>query len=715
MSTTSVTNHDNTVTLVSVVPTSTTTTSSTSATNGHGVLLEDQSPLEKRINIDNNNNINNINNLNLNNNNNVTTTSTASTTSANGDGDSALPPQPSNASTATSTTTPPISNLAPEVEFGNIEYKFKLVNPTDERLEHLVSQLKWRLGEGMGEAIYEIGVEDDGSATGLSDEDVAASMDTLKRMASRLNADMTTIRERNGAKGKVLEVLIRKYTSDDFSEVRITVVGNVDAGKSTLLGVLTRGQLDNGRGLARMNIFRHKHEIESGRTSSISQEIVGFDSKGNVVNYTNNMHSAMNPSEICELSSKIITFIDLAGHEKYLKTTLFGMTGHQPDYAMLMIGANMGCVGMTKEHLGIALALRVPVYVVVTKIDRCPDNVLQDTLTDIKKILKSPGSRKLPVVIRNHDDVVVAARNFVSERIAPIFCISNVTGENLDLLRTFLNLLPAKKDWESLADKPSQLDIDSIWQVTGTGTVVSGTVMKGRITIGENLLIGPDDSGNWINVQVKSIHTKRMPVKQVKAGQNASVALKKIKRSALRKGMILTHPSAKPIAVREFEAEIVVLYHSTTITVNYEAVVHCGASQQCARIIWIDKGVIRTGDKAKVRFRYMARPEFLNDGSRLIFREGRAKGIGKITSLIPYHPERDNSPPHPKIAHKQDQLLAAAGVDPAAAPAATTTTTTTTTNQPATGGRRSGHHHHGHGHGHGHHPATGSGAGHKAK
>ena len=54
----------------------------------------------------------------------------------------------------------------------------------------------------------------------------------------------------------------------------------------------------------------------------------------------------------------MITFIDLAGHEKYLKTTVFGMTGHAPDFGMLMVGANAGIIGMTKEHLGLALALR---------------------------------------------------------------------------------------------------------------------------------------------------------------------------------------------------------------------------------------------------------------------------------------------------------------------------------------------------------------------
>jgi len=62
-------------------------------------------------------------------------------------------------------------------------------------------------------------------------------------------------------------------------EVRVAVVGSAAAGKSTLLGVLTQGQLDNGRGRARLNMFRHLHEVQTGRTSSISHEIMGFDSE----------------------------------------------------------------------------------------------------------------------------------------------------------------------------------------------------------------------------------------------------------------------------------------------------------------------------------------------------------------------------------------------------------------------------------------------------
>ena len=90
-----------------------------------------------------------------------------------------------------------------------------------------------------------------------------------------------------GEKRTVAEVLIRKVPDDQqFLDVRVAVVGPMDAGKSTLLGVLTQGELDNGRGKARLNLFRHLHEIQSGRTSSIGHEILGFDSKGEVVDYS---------------------------------------------------------------------------------------------------------------------------------------------------------------------------------------------------------------------------------------------------------------------------------------------------------------------------------------------------------------------------------------------------------------------------------------------
>ncbi|XP_073246233.1 GTP-binding protein 1-like [Porites lutea] len=518
-----------------------------------------------------------------------------------------------------------------------IDQRVALISPNDEQFDLLLHKLKERLEEGHGETIYEIGVGD-GTASGLSDEDLKASADSLKLLAETCDADVVLLREKPAEEGTVAEYLVRvRADENDFMEVRVAVVGNVDAGKSTLLGVLTHGELDNGRGMARQRLFRHKHEMESGRTSSVGNDILGFDSKGDVVNKPDSHGGGLDWSRICQKSSKVITFIDLAGHERYLKTTIFGMTGHVPDFAMLMIGSNAGIIGMTKEHLGLALALNVPVFVVVTKIDMCPANVLQDTMKLLTRILKSPGCRKIPVIVQNPDDVVVSATNFVSERVCPIFQISNVTGENLDLLKMFLNLLSIRAHFKR--DEPSEFQIDDTYSVPGVGTVVSGTCLRGTIRLNDTLLLGPDPIGQFQPIQVKTIHRKRMPVRELRAGQTASFALKKIKRSQIRKGMVMVDKQVKPQACWEFEAEVLVLHHPTTISTKYQAMVHCGSMRQTATIIHMDKDHLRTGDKAMVRFRFIKQPEFVKPDTRMIFREGRTKAVGTIQRIDPtVHP-----------------------------------------------------------------------------
>ena len=162
---------------------------------------------------------------------------------------------------------------------------------------HLTTQMKWRLQEGQGEALYEIGVEDDGKLTGLSQEELRASLATLKKMAEPLGASITILHEKEVAEGKfIVEVLVRKVPDDQtFIDLRVSVVGNVGSGKSSLVGVCTHGELDNGRGEARLNLFRHKHEIRSGQTSSIAHEILGFNDAGEVRSshqlYRNRNHS----------------------------------------------------------------------------------------------------------------------------------------------------------------------------------------------------------------------------------------------------------------------------------------------------------------------------------------------------------------------------------------------------------------------------------------
>lgn len=531
--------------------------------------------------------------------------------------------------------------LPPEAEEGNIEYKLKLVNPTQYRFEHLATQLKWRLQEGRGEAVYQIGVEDNGLLVGLTEEDMKASLKTLRRMAEKVGADITLLRERevdcDRARRKIAEVLVRKVPDDQqFLDLRVAVLGNVDSGKSTLLGVLTQGELDNGRGRARLNLFRHLHEIQTGRTSSISFEILGFNSKGEVVNYSDSRTA----EEICESSSKMITFIDLAGHYKYLKTTIFGLTSYCPDFAMLVVGANTGIAGTTREHLGLAMALKVPIFIVVSKVDLCGKSTVEKTVRQLERVLKQPGCNKVPMVVANPDDAVTAAQQFAqSSSVTPIFTLSSVSGENLDLLKVFFNILPPlsnSKEQEELMQQLTEFQVDEIYSVPDVGTVVGGTLYSGVCREGDRLVVGPTDDGRFLRLKVCSIHRNRSGCRVLRAGQAATLALGNFDRSLLRKGMVMVSPKMNPTICWQFEAAIVLLFHAKTFRRGFQVTVHVGNVRQTATVeCLLGKEELRTGERAVVCFRFLKHPEYLRVGAKLLFREGVTKGIGHVTHLLP--------------------------------------------------------------------------------
>lgn len=295
----------------------------------------------------------------------------------------------------------------------------------------------------------------------------------------------------------------------------------------------------------------------------------------------------------------------------------------------------MGITRMTREHLGLAIALKIPIVVVITKVDIAPPNILQENIVAVTRLLKMKSVRKVPYFVKSAPDVVTAIKGIANEKFTPIFQLSNVRGDGLDLLRLFLNLVPPRMQWSSSIHTPAEVIVDESYFVAGVGTVIGGTVTAGRVKSGETLLLGPDGTGQFIPVFVKSIHNRRQPVKEVCAGKSAGFALKKIKRSQIRKGMVLVAQAAKPKASWFFTARVVILYHSTTIQMNYQPVIQCLTIRQSASIVYIDEAdILRTGDKALVGFRFLYRSEYVQPGMRLVFREGRCKGLGLVEDVF---------------------------------------------------------------------------------
>jgi GTPase len=537
--------------------------------------------------------------------------------------------------------------VEPERDDGNNEYKLKLLNKTEKEIEHLTSQMRYRMEEGKGECIYTVGITDNGGVIGITQDEYEDSKCALETICEKNNYSIRLLTSQavDNTK-KVYEFLIRENIKSKYIDIKVACAGNVDVGKSSLLGVLLTGQKDDGRGKSRLNVFNFAHEVTSGRTSSVAQHILGFRSTGEINTILDSHGHKKSWPEIINESTKIITLFDLCGHEKYLKTTIFGLTSQLPDFVMILVGANMGITKITKEHIFLCLSLGIPFIIVITKIDITENrsNVLKETVDDVKRLLKLPGIRRIPYDVRTTEDVIISSKNINSYSTVPIFYVSNVTGQGMDLLREFLNVF-IKKPVITNNENKTEIHIEQSFQITGVGIVVGGQLLHGKVRVGDKLLLGPNN-GVYTPVQVKSIHCKRVPVEDVDTSTYVCLGLKKVDKSAIRKGSVILSVKDVPYQVARFEADVRILKsHSTTIKIGYEPVVHTHSIRQIAKIVEIKNkvcnrnvndesdNVLRTGDRATIVFEFKYRGEYMKLGARLLFAEGHVKIIGKVIHI----------------------------------------------------------------------------------
>jgi GTPase len=170
----------------------------------------------------------------------------------------------------------------PEIEDGNIEYKRHLcsneLKSYDDsyniRFQQLVTQLKYRLSEGNGLAIYYLGVEDDGTIYKLSTDKKTKSVAVLKKMALHLEAKLVNV---SINKDYIRVVIKDKVSSNFLPEKRVLLLGDTEAGKTTFLSYLIKNKIDTESCKARLFILNHKHELETGKTSSFNYQYLNFN------------------------------------------------------------------------------------------------------------------------------------------------------------------------------------------------------------------------------------------------------------------------------------------------------------------------------------------------------------------------------------------------------------------------------------------------------
>lgn len=309
---------------------------------------------------------------------------------------------------------------------------------------------------------------------------------------------------------------------------------------------------------------------------------------------------------------------------------------------------------MTQQHLNLCCSFGIPVIVIFTKIDGCPEHAFQNCKKEVVKMLRSPEVARKPFVIRSENDIETVMDKL--HALAPMIETSCVTGAGIDLLQKMLFALPKRRKHENKVNRDFEFLVEDIFNVPGVGAVVSGFVNAGELTVGSNchVYVGPTDDGTFIKTVAKSAHIARINTSHITAGQSACLAfaLHKDMRKKLRRGMVVV--KTNPTSTLQFDAEICVLKgEGTTIRQSYQAYVHILNVRQSAyaRNIEIvnhfptglphahkdqeEEGciVLRPGSRAKVRFEFAQRPEYIRAGMRMLFRDGRVRGVGIVTGI----------------------------------------------------------------------------------
>ncbi|QIX00288.1 hypothetical protein AMS68_005805 [Peltaster fructicola] len=413
------------------------------------------------------------------------------------------------------------------------------------------------LEESQG-ALYEIGVSDDGTLVGLAEDELQESLNNLSAMAACLGCTVEVLRKQavghcewvdlakknkksalrrsplfvaealvkphlqgqDAHSDAMVDTLAKKTANLAFGaadQLRLTLTGPTMSGKSTLLGTLTTSTLDTGRGKSRLSLFKHRHEITSGITSSVTQELFGYqdsaDGDVEVVNYATENVASWIDIHAASADCRLVFVSDSAGHPRYRRTTVRSLVGWAPHWTLFCIPANEADDAATTQpemdvagsQLDLCLRLKLPLVVVITKLDLASRTSLRTSLTKVLDALKAAG-RKASIfpnaatdqfvgivesaLVDKACDVVVPLLNDAIHTV-PIVLTSAVQGTGIRNLHALLHELPIPiisslpqrtiYHVEDVYSKPAEV----------AGIILSGHLRSGEIVVGDEMVLGP--------------------------------------------------------------------------------------------------------------------------------------------------------------------------------------------------------------------------------
>ncbi|MFM0205439.1 selenocysteine-specific translation elongation factor [Paraburkholderia fungorum] len=309
----------------------------------------------------------------------------------------------------------------------------------------------------------------------------------------------------------------------------------------------------------------------------------------------------------------VLGLIDVPGHEKLVHTMTAGASGI--DFALLVIAADDGVMPQTREHLAIVELLGIKGgAIALTKIDRVDAERLQQVHEEIAAFLSG-------TVLRN----------------APVFdtCATRDDDPGVAALKAHLHVAAA--EWRMKRDDGLfRLAVDRVFTLSGQGTIVTGTVVSGRVSVGDTMLLAPKNQP----VRVRSIHAQNRPAETGRAGERCALNLAGIEKSAIDRGDWIVDPRLSQASERI--DVMLTLLADAPLTLEHWAPlhVHLGTQHQVAHVALLDGETLGAGQRARVQFVF-ERPVCALPGDRFVVRNAQAsRTIGGGHVLDPFAPSR---------------------------------------------------------------------------
>ncbi len=361
----------------------------------------------------------------------------------------------------------------------------------------------------------------------------------------------------------------------------IGTAGHVDHGKSTLIAALTGTHPD-----------RLREEQEREMTIDL-----GFG-----------WLTLPNPESAQGIGEEI-GIVDVPGHRDFIENMLAGVGGI--DAALLVIAADEGIMPQTREHLAILDLLQIPSgLIVITKIDLIHDKDWMDLI---------------------ESDVRAAVKNTILQD-APIVRVSARTRSGLDeLISTLSDILKQKSARPDLG-RP-RLPIDRVFTMSGFGTVVTGTLIDGHLSIGDEIQVLP----SGLTGRIRGLQTHKKKEEQALPGSRTAVNISGISTEQIQRGEVLVHPN-QYVTTRRVDARFRLLKDiASPLKHSSEVKVFISASETIGTLRLLDTEELAPGEKGWIQLE-LRDPIVAVRGDKYILRRpspGETLGGGMIVDAQP--------------------------------------------------------------------------------